>query len=183
MGDHGGENAASFPSLAFREPPVWSCGDPRLCFSLPSPQGLDTAVVSSLEMWVPSPLSRLCPIAPIPSSLVPPTILTDASPTPLSFPGCASGEEPAYQRRRRKRHRSHPWGRKIPWRRIWQPTPVFLPGESHGQRSLAGYSPQGRKESDTTEATWHACDPDQVVSSTGTGILPVSCRFLSNTYN
>ena len=42
-------------------------------------------------------------------------------------------------------------GGKIPWRRKWQPTPVFLPGESHGQRSLAGYSPQGRKELDTTE--------------------------------
>ena len=37
------------------------------------------------------------------------------------------------------------------WRRKWQPTPVFLPGKSHGQRSLAGYSPWGRKESDTTE--------------------------------
>ena len=34
-----------------------------------------------------------------------------------------------------------PWGRKIPWRREWQPTPVFLPGKSHGQRSLEGYSP------------------------------------------
>ena len=51
-----------------------------------------------------------------------------------------------------------PWRRKwqstpvrIPWKRKWQPTPVFLPGESHGQRSLVGYSPQGRKESDTTE--------------------------------
>ena len=42
------------------------------------------------------------------------------------------------------------WGRP-PWRRKWQPTPVFLPGESHGPRSLAGYSPRGRKESDTTE--------------------------------
>jgi len=41
--------------------------------------------------------------------------------------------------------------RKIPWRRKWQPTPVFLPGESHGQRSLAGYSPRGCKGSDTTE--------------------------------
>ena len=41
--------------------------------------------------------------------------------------------------------------RKIPWRRAWQPTPVFLPGESHGQRSLAGCSPWGHKESDTTE--------------------------------
>ena len=42
-----------------------------------------------------------------------------------------------------------------PWRRIWQPTPVFLPGEPRGQRSLAGYSPWNRKESDTTEVTYH----------------------------
>ena len=42
-------------------------------------------------------------------------------------------------------------GREDLWRRKWQPTPVFLPGESHGQRSLVGYSPWGRKESDTTE--------------------------------
>ena len=41
--------------------------------------------------------------------------------------------------------------RKIPWRRIWLPTPVFWPGEFHRQRSLAGYSPWGRKELDTTE--------------------------------
>ena len=47
--------------------------------------------------------------------------------------------------------RFNPWVGKIPWRRKWQPTPVFLPGESHGQRSLVGYSPQGRKESDMTE--------------------------------
>ena len=40
-------------------------------------------------------------------------------------------------------------------RRAWQPTPVCLPAESHGQRGLAGCSPQGRKESDTTEATEH----------------------------
>ena len=45
--------------------------------------------------------------------------------------------------------------RKLPWRRKWQPTPVFLPGESHGQSSLAGYSPWGHKESDTTEVTQH----------------------------
>ena len=43
-----------------------------------------------------------------------------------------------------------PWVGKIPWRRKWQPTPVFLPEESHGQRSLGGYSPWGRKEPDTT---------------------------------
>ena len=42
----------------------------------------------------------------------------------------------------------NPWFRKIPWRREWQPTPVFLPGKSHGQRSLAGYSTWGCKESD-----------------------------------
>ena len=46
----------------------------------------------------------------------------------------------------------NPWVRKLPWRRAWQPTPVFLPGEFHGWRSLRGYSPWGHKESDMTEA-------------------------------
>ena len=46
---------------------------------------------------------------------------------------------------------SDPWVRKIPWRRKWQPSPVFLSGESHGQRSPVGCSPWGHKESDTTE--------------------------------
>ena len=45
----------------------------------------------------------------------------------------------------------------IYWRRARQPTPVFLPGEFHGQRNLAGYSPWGHKESDMTEAIWHDC--------------------------
>ena len=49
------------------------------------------------------------------------------------------------------RPRFDPWVRKIPWRRKWQPTPVFLPGEFHGQRSLVDYSPRGHKELDTTE--------------------------------
>ena len=44
-----------------------------------------------------------------------------------------------------------PWVGKIPWRRKWQSTPVLLPGKSHGERSLVGYSPWGRKELDTTE--------------------------------
>ena len=44
-----------------------------------------------------------------------------------------------------------PWVGKIPWRGEWQPTPVFMPGEVHGQRSPVGYSPWGCKESDTTE--------------------------------
>ena len=50
-----------------------------------------------------------------------------------------------------KRHRFNPWVRNIPWRRAWQPTPIFLPRESHGQRSLAGYSSRGRKELDTID--------------------------------
>ena len=45
----------------------------------------------------------------------------------------------------------NPWVGKTPWSRQWQPTPAFLPGQSHGQRSLAGYSPWGHKESDMTE--------------------------------
>ena len=49
------------------------------------------------------------------------------------------------------------WLKNIPWRRKRQPIPVFLPGESHGQRDLGGYGPQGHKESDKTEVTWHAC--------------------------
>ena len=50
-----------------------------------------------------------------------------------------------------------PWIGKIPWRREWQSTPVFLPGEFHGQRSLAGYSSWGCKESDTTEQLTCSC--------------------------
>ena len=50
---------------------------------------------------------------------------------------------------RRKRHGFNPWVGKIPWRRARQPTPVFLPGESHGQKSLAGYSPWGHRVAPT----------------------------------
>ena len=49
----------------------------------------------------------------------------------------------------------HPWVRKIPWKRARQPTPVFMPGESHGQRHLADNSPWGCQESDTTEVSPH----------------------------
>ena len=60
------------------------------------------------------------------------------------------------QRRRCKRPGFNPWVGKIPWRRERQPTPEFLPGESHEQMSLVCYSPWGRKESDMTKATCHA---------------------------
>ena len=55
----------------------------------------------------------------------------------MAFPGGASGKEPTCQCRKLKRCRFDPWVGKIPWRRKWQPTLVFLPGEFHGQRSLA----------------------------------------------
>ena len=68
-----------------------------------------------------------------------------------SFPRWLSSKESACQCRRHRRCRFNPWVRKIPWRRKWQPTPVFLPGKFHRQRTLAGYSPWGLKVLDTTE--------------------------------
>ena len=56
----------------------------------------------------------------------------------MGVSGGASSKESACQCRK---HRFDPWVGKLPWRRAWQPTPVFLPGEFHGQRNLAGYSP------------------------------------------
>ena len=61
------------------------------------------------------------------------------------FHGGASGKEPTCQYRRHRRQGFNFWVRKIPWRRVWQPTPVFLPGEAHGQRSLVGYSSWDRR--------------------------------------
>ena len=57
----------------------------------------------------------------------------------VSFPADSVGKESACN------EGFNPWVREIPWRRNWQPTPVFLPGKSHRQRSLVGYSPWGRK--------------------------------------
>ena len=73
---------------------------------------------------------------------------------PRGFSGGASGKEPTCQCRRHKRCGFSPWIGKIPWRRAWQSTPVLMPGESQGQRSL---SPWGSKESDMTEATSDTC--------------------------
>ena len=74
----------------------------------------------------------------------------------MGFPGGASGKQPTCQCEGHGRCRFDPWVGKIPWRRAWKPTLVFLPGEFHGERSLVGYSPWGLKELDTTEATRHA---------------------------
>ena len=62
-----------------------------------------------------------------------------------------SGKESACQCRRRRRHGFNPWVGKMPWRREWLPTLVFTPRKTPGQRSLAGYSPWGCNELDTTE--------------------------------
>ena len=71
------------------------------------------------------------------------------------FPGAASGKELAgfFMQESKCRHGFNPWIGKISWKKAWKPTPVFLPGESHGQRNLAGYSPLGCEESDTTKTT------------------------------
>jgi len=58
----------------------------------------------------------------------------------MGFPVGSDGKESACNARRLG---FNPWVGKIPWRREWLPTPVFLPGEYHGQRSLVGYSPRG----------------------------------------
>ena len=72
-----------------------------------------------------------------------------------NFPGGSGDKSVCLQCRR---HGFDPWVGKIPWSRKWQPTPVFLPEESRGQRSLEGYRPWGRKESGVTEhSAWPWC--------------------------
>ena len=79
----------------------------------------------------------------------------------------------------------NPWGGKTPWRRQWQPTPVLLPGKSHGRRSLVGHSPWSPKESDTIEVTEHTREgwaslmglvvknlPDNVGDKRDMGLIP-----------
>ena len=73
----------------------------------------------------------------------------------MGFLDSTVGKEFVCQSRRHRRCGFSPWVWKIPWRSAWQPTPVFLPGKSHGQRNVEGYSSQGLKESDTTEVTEH----------------------------
>ena len=76
----------------------------------------------------------------------------------LGLPRWLSGKESPCQCRRQKKLGFDRCVRKIRWRRKWQPNPVFLPGESHGQQTLVGYSPWGSKESDRTECVHtHIC--------------------------
>ena len=94
----------------------------------------------------PSVAERTCLIPPINIYWVP-TVA-------WGFPGGASGKEATYQCRRHKRLGIDPWVGKIPWRRKWQPTPVFSPGKSHRERKLAGCSPWGAKSE--TQLSMHA---------------------------
>ena len=96
-----------------------------------------------------SPVFPENPRSELPTLLVP-SVSTGAT---CSLQGCKqvwglprwlSGKESPCQCRRQK-HGFEPWVRKSPWRRKWQSTPVFLPGEPHGQRSLVGYSPRVSK--------------------------------------
>ena len=78
--------------------------------------------------------------------------------------------------------RFDPWVGKIAWSRKWQPAPVFLPGESQGQRSLAGYSPWGCKESDTTEATKHISTNGLICTVTEVGQVTLDNMLVSVTF-
>ena len=69
----------------------------------------------------------------------------------LDFPGGSVAKNPLAKCNRCRRNGFNPWVGKIPWRRKWQPTPVLLPGEFHGPRSLAGYSSWGHKDLAMTE--------------------------------
>ena len=110
----------------------WACIQGKPSFQL--------CLYSAIEIFVSYGLAFLtwqrCLLNPQTSPLIQWLI-----PIILSFPSGASGKEPVYQCRKHKRHRFDPWVRKIPWRGPWQPTPVFLPRESHGWRSLVGYRP------------------------------------------
>ena len=91
-------------------------------------------------------LSSLIPLFPlfiVPNLIPSPNLPFKYLPT-RGFP-MVKWQSPPASAGDNRRWRFNPWVRKIPWRRKWQPTPVFLPGKSHGQRSLAGYSPWGRQ--------------------------------------
>ena len=100
----------------------------------------------------------------------------------MGFSSDASGEESACRCRRHKRRGFDPWVGKIPWRRELQPTPVFLPGESHGQRSLVGYSPWGCKELDKTEVTQHTGSLKREYSNICNSLLYLSIHPINTLY-
>ena len=128
-------------------------------------------------MWAASPRKRASLI-----QLLPLTVAFQATLTSfylvdirLGLPCWLSGKEPTC---RCGRHGFNPWVRKIPWRRKWQPIPVFLPGKSHGQRSLMGHSLWGHKRVGQDSATEQQ---DKVKGSKGPDVVNASdilCKIL-----
>ena len=81
-------------------------------------------------------------------------------------PRWLSGKESAC---RCRRHEFDPWSRKISWRRKWQSTPVFLPGKSHGQRKLVGYSPSGYKRATKQQQSF------KELTGSNSSLFPSTC--------
>ena len=97
----------------------------------------------------------------------------------VGFLGGASSKKSTWQCRR---SRLDPWVRKIPRRRKWQPTPVFLPGKFYGQRSLVGYSPWGRKDLEwlkrlSMHEEWHRL-AEQVLCPEQIPLIPLKIPFI-----
>ena len=98
------------------------------------------------------------------------------------LPKGLSGKESTCQCRRPKRHRFDPWVEKTPWRKKRQLTPIFLPGKSHGRRSLAGYSLWGHKVTDTTERlNKHNWATEQTQQQLQTMHVSITWELISNT--
>ena len=93
--------------------------------------------------------SEFCPLSLIPKNMHHGIAVSQG------FPGSANGKEPTCQCRRHRRLGFDPWVQKISWRGTWQLSPVFLPGKSHGQRSLAGYSPWSQSQTWLNQLIMH----------------------------
>ena len=125
----------AYPFLLLKRPLLINMRFIRTAMFLYDPMPLPTIHWSRHEHWI-----------PVGSVIVLPW-------DNFGFPSGASDRKPTCQCKRHKRCSFNPWVGKIPWRRAWQPTPVFLPGASHGQSSLVGYSPEGHKDSGHDWAT------------------------------
>ena len=98
----------------------------------------------------------------------------------MGLPRWLRGKESTCQWRRHRRHRFDPWVGKVPWRRKWQPISVFLPGISHGQRSLVGYSPWGHRVGHcwvTKHTCKHVLKRRLKETCLCFSLTPTSCRF------
>ena len=111
---------------------------PAALIDLSSPTLRVWSLVSRVLVSATLPLLQTyrCLCCPLKASAPPESLATTITPARDGFPGGSRGKEPTCQYREHKKCGLDPWVIKIPWRRKWQPIPVLLPGESHGQRSL-----------------------------------------------